>query len=288
MKKKRSKKTMWIILSVVAVIIVSILIFFNIPYSKTRNAFNNTIKSLTSNIKSNSNVFTEEDIKDLPQPVQNYYRYCGYIGKPKMSYIKIFFDNIDFYMTNGGKQTKISIDYTQYNFASAPSRFAYIDSNIYGLPFEGFDSFHNGNGRMEGVLGKIVTLFDQTGDNMDKASLVTFLSESLILPTAGIQEYIEWEAIDNTHAKATITYNGTSASGIFTFDNNGLMLNFRTSDRGATEMDGTTRSADWSAICSNYEEVNGVKLPTALQGVWHYPEGDFLYFDGKNVEYVYY
>ena len=68
---------------------------------------------------------------------------------------------------------------------------------------------------------------------MDKACLVTILSESLIIPNVALQDYIQWEELDETHAKATITYYGISASGIFTFDRNGAMVSFDTKDRPA-------------------------------------------------------
>ncbi len=56
---------------------------------------------------------------------------------------------------------------------------------------------------MKGVLAKTFTLFNQTGDAMNKACLATVLSESLILiPKAALQPYITWEPMDDTHARA--------------------------------------------------------------------------------------
>jgi len=132
---------------------------------------------------------------------------------------------------------------------------------------------------MKGTIAKTITLFDQRGKSMDKASLVTILAECLAIPTIALQDYIEWEEIDTTHVKATISYYGISASGIFTFDENGLMLAFKTKDRLATNMDGSTREAEWSAIISDYQIVNGLRQPKILQSIWHYPEGDNIYFN---------
>ncbi|MGI6629462.1 MAG: DUF6544 family protein [Bacillota bacterium] len=39
----------------------------------------------------------------------------------------------------------------------------------------------------------------------------------------------------------------------------------------------------WSAVCRDYKEQKGIKRPTTLQGIWHYPEGDLLYFNGTNI-----
>ena len=274
--KKRGKNILAIIISVIIIVICLVVIFFNIPYSKTKTEFNSVINSLISSEPKNTDVFTKEDIKNLPAPVQRYFEYCGYIGQPKMSYMKIIFKNIDFKQS---ESRTLKIDYTQYNFVNKPQRLAYIDSSLYGIPFEGLDSYKDGTGSMKGVIGKVISLFDQRGENMDKASLVTFLSEALVLPSAALQDYIKWEAIDDTHAKATITYYGTSASGIFTFDNNGLMKSFRTKDRIATDTDGSTQEGEWSAVILDYENVNGLRKPKVLLGVWHFPEGDCIYFN---------
>ncbi|MPN40055.1 hypothetical protein SDC9_187590 [bioreactor metagenome] len=98
-----------------------------------------------------------------------------------------------------------------------------------------------------------------------------------------MQNYIAWEAIDDTHAKATISYYGISASGIFTFSESGEMLSFTTNDRTNTAIDGTSQQVAWSAILSDYKDMNGIKQPTILQAIWHYESGDLLYFDSDNV-----
>ena len=271
----RSKKHMWIILSIVTTL-AAVIIFLNLPYSKTRSEFSKVINTIISNTPKSTEVFTKEDTKALPSPVQKYFEYCGYLGTPKMSYSKAIFKNVAFKMS---ANKTIKIDYTQYNFIDKPERFAYINSSLYGIPFEGFDSYQNGIGSMKGTIAKIITLFDQRGESMDKACLVTILAECLAIPNIALQDYIQWKEIDATHAKGTISYYGISASGIFTFDENGLMLSFKTKDRLATNMDGSTRAAEWSAIISDYQIVNGLRQPKVLQSIWHYPEGDSIYFN---------
>ena len=98
-----------------------------------------------------------------------------------------------------------------------------------------------------------------------------------------IQDYIKWESMDDTHAKATISYYGITASGVFTFDESGEVLSFITSDRVATDMQGSTREVNWSAFYSDNQSINNLKQPTVLQSVWHYPEGDSIYFNENRV-----
>lgn len=279
-EKKGGKKPMWIVILSILVLVALISIFLNLPYSKTKSEFRNIVNTKISALEDYTDRFTEDDIKDIPLPVQKYFRYCGYLGTPKMSYMKAVFTDVDFVMS---ENKTIKVDYTQYNFVEKPERFAYISSSIYGIPFEGFDFYGNGTGSMKGTLAKIITLFDQRGESMDKASLVTILAECLIVPSVALQEYISWEEIDDTHAKSTISYYGISASGIFTFDENGIMTSFTTNDRVATDMKGNKKEVAWTAILSDYRETNGIKKPRVLQSIWHYPEGDCIYFNENKV-----
>lgn len=272
---------MLIIIGVLIAIIVITTVFFNVPYSKTKTEFMAISDELTAKTGHESGVFTEEDIADLPLPVQKYFRYCGYIGAPKMSSMRAMFRDVDFVLEKD--KPAIKIDYTQYDFVPEPNRLAYIDSSMYGIPFEGLDAYVAGTGSMKGVLAKLFTLFDQTGEAMDKASLVTCLSECLLVPNMALQDYIVWEEIDALHAKAAISHYGITAGGIFTFNENGEMLSFTTDDREATATDGTSKKVKWTAVCSNYVETNGIKKPTVLKAIWHYDDGDLVYFDGKDV-----
>lgn len=267
---------MGILILVIVLLLVLSVIFFKLPYSKTASEFGHTVADKISGTAIYSDVFKEEDLVDLPLPVQKYFRNCGYLGTPKMSYMKASFSDVDFIMS---PEKTIKIDYVQYNFVEMPDRFALISSSLLGIPFEGLDCYLDGAGSMKGTFAKIITLFDQRGPEMDKSSLVTVLAECLLVPNTALQTYIEWEAVDDTHSKAIISWHGISASGIFSFDEEGKALSFRTSDRTATDMQGVARQAEWSGIYSHYQKTNGVMQPTVLQSIWHYPEGDCVYFN---------
>lgn len=283
--KRRGKRSMQIFILVVVLIIALFIIFIKLPFSPAKTEFNEAVNNIVSNTEMYPEAFTEKDIENFPLPVQSYFRYCGYLGTPKMSYMKASFTDVDFKLSK--RTTKIN--YIQYNFVKTPERFAYIDSSLYGIPFEGFDSYKGGEGSMKGKLAKVVTLFDQRGKAMDKSCLATVLAECLLVPNVALQDYIKWEAIDDTHAKAVISWRGISVKGVFTFDENGELLTFVTNDRVATNMDGSAREAAWSAIYSDYQNINGLKQPRVLQSIWHYPEGDCVYFNenmsGVTIEY---
>lgn len=271
----------FLVFGVLYFLLFIVVVFLEMSYSKTLADFNLMKNSVFLNKTKNSEIFTQKDISHLPHPVKKYFNYCGYIGTPKMLSMKAVYKDVNFLFGKG--KSALTIDYLQYNKVNEPARIAYIHSLRYGIPFEGLDSYIDGKGSMKGILAKVFTLFNQTGETMDRASLVTFLSECLIIPNAALQDYIDWEEIDALHAKATINYYGKKAEGIFTFNEKGEMISFTTFDREATSTDGTSEKVKWSVVFGEYEETEGIKKPTKFQAIWHYDDGDLLYFDGQGV-----
>lgn len=270
--------TLHLIIVLVICLFAGFFIFFKISYSKLNSQFNQSVQTYLKKINKSKNFFTEEGLSTLPLPVKQYFIHCGYIGKPKMASMKVSCENVDFRMEN----RLLTIGYTLYSFCDKPTRFAFIKTALFGIPFQGLDSYEDGFGRMKGVLGKLVTLFNQSGEKMNQACLATFLSECLLFPNAALQNYITWEEIDLLHAKATLLFDGFSVNGIFTFDENGLAQSFKTDDRYLSNSDGSMTSLRWTALFSNYVENNGILQPKELQAIWNYPDKDVVYFSSSH------
>ena len=190
------------------------------------------------------------------------------------------YKDVDFGM--GVNKPRLKIDYTHVDFVDSPDRLAFIDSKMFGIPFQGYDYYMNGKGGMKGVLAKLITLFDQTGPAMDKASLITYLAEAFFLPETLLKDFITFKQIDEHSVEAIITNKGVTATGIFHFNDDYEMTSFTTNDRGQISPDGTIEYTPWEAQCENYKEYSdGIKRPTVFRAVWKNKNGDFVYFDGK-------
>ena len=239
---------MWITVTGVLVAFAGgIMVWFRIPFSPVKRRFRKDISMLLSENQglTENGIFTEEDFSHLPAAIRRYVEHCGYIGTPKI-------------------------------------RMALIDSSLFGIPFEGYDYYHNERGGMKGVIAKAVTLFDQKGPKMDQACLVTFLAESLFAPSVLLQDYITLEDAGDFEVRAVIRRGGQMAGGIFTFNEKYEMISFTTNDRAVTQKDGSMEYIPWSAVCSDYRlSENGIRQPSKFQAVWKYSDGDFVYFDGK-------
>lgn len=172
---------MYVSLVVAIVLIGIIVVWFLIPYSPLKRQFLHDVDAVKSaQIAQATELFTLQDIEHLPEIVQTYLSNCGYVGKSKMSYMSITFKDVTF--SRSKDQPPMRIDYSQFNGAQNPTRLALIESQLFFVPFEGYDYYLNGKGGMKGMIGKLFTVFHQTGETMDKAALLTFLSESLFMP----------------------------------------------------------------------------------------------------------
>lgn len=278
MKRCKNKKMTSII--IVLTILALIIVWFLIPYSPAKSKFVSDVENLKSTNKIDTDrLFEQSDFDKMPMPIQKYIAGCGYIGTSQMSYMRMEYKNVDFKQGRSGPS--LTIDYTQYNFVSKPARMALVESNMFGIPFEGYDYYSDGTGGMKGVIAKVITFINQTGTDMDKACLATYLAECLFEPSVLLQDYITFEEIDDYHVRATISYGGQTASGVFTFNDNYEYISFTTNDRAVSNSDGTMEYIPWTAACSNYQiSDSGIKYPTKFSAIWNYTDGDFIYFDG--------
>lgn len=272
-----SKKIVFYI-ALVLIVIAGVFLVMKGDTLLMKKLYTTEVKAELGKTGFTNQTFTEADIASLPVPVQRYFRYCGYIGKPKMSNAKIVFENADF--ISNGKELKLRSE--QYNFVSEPARIVYLSSKVMGIiPFEGRDKYQNEKGSMIGKLMKIITLFDVTGPEMDQAALVTFLAETLIVPNTALQDYIKWEEIDNNKAKAIMNNGGIKVEGIFTFNDKGEFIKFETDDRYMDKGNGVIEKERWTAKVDNYVERDGIRIPGRMKGIWNLSEGDLVYFDGN-------
>lgn len=269
------------VLMIVAIVILLLIIWFCIPYSPLKAGFEKDTERLEkeNRLYADDEVFTAVDFEDFPVAVRKYIENNGYIGKRKMNLVRMEYHDVAFCQGRNGP--KLTIDYTQVDYAAKPNRLALIESSMFGVPFQGYDYYRDGRGGMKGVIAKLFPLFDQTGEEMDRACLVTFLAESMFVPTALLQDYIEFEEISEYQVKATITAYGQTVSGTFTFNEDHEMVSFSTNDRAVVGTDGTVEYVPWSAVCGDYESgADGINRPTGFQAIWNYEDEDFVYFDG--------
>ena len=276
---------MGLILGIIGLIISIIVIYFNVPYSRLKANFKDYLVKSEENITTNKKD-TKYTLENLPQSIQNFYDYTGLMNKISCKHMSFDFKNADFVNIDMNKTLKI--DYSEHIFGDVPARFAFIDSSLFGIPFQGLDSFIDGKGGMKGVVAKNITIFNQRGEEMDKAALVTWLAEIIFMPSQLLSGDVELKEIDKNTVGVAITYDKITVSGIYKFLDNGELVEFTTDDRAISHSDGGLEYKKWSAQYEEYKNKDGLFLPSRFKSKWHLENEDITYFDGSDFEYKFY
>lgn len=226
-------------------------------------------------------LLTEADLQPLPQPVQKYLRTAGVVDKPKVRNVRIVFDGE---MRGKGKDW-FKFRSVQYNCFDEPTRLFFMKARMFGMSVPGYHDYQHGKAAMQIKLFGIFTVMEAKGPEMDKAETVTVFNDMcLVAPATLIDKRIQWEPIDNLSTKATFQNGANSISATLYFNEIGQLINFISDDRYEIN---DMKQYRFSTPVKNYKQIEGRKVPTYGEAIWHYPEGEFIYgqFYLTDIEY---
>lgn len=146
------------------------------------------------------------------------------------------------------------------------------------MPVVGRDQFSEGKGEMLIQLyGLFSMVNEQDNPKIDEGALQRYLAEIVWFPFAARAPYIEWESLSDTSARATLTYEGTSGSGEFTFDPSGKFKRFRTLRyKGG---DAEAIRIPWTVEAMDHKVMQGVEMPTHCMASWELEEGTWTWLE---------
>lgn len=220
-------------------------------------------------------ILDEEDIINLPLPVQKYLKYTGCIGREKVQNFRM--------VCKGGIKPNPDSDFldfksVQYNFFNDPARIFYIESKMFGLPFDGFHLYTGPSATMRIKIASLFQIADAKGPEMNKGETVTMFNDMCFFaPATLINKNIEWETIDSLSVKARFTNQGNTISAVLFFNDNGELINFSSHDRYESADGKSYNNYEWTTPVKNYKDYNGVRIASYGEAIWHKPEGEFCY-----------
>lgn len=273
---------------VIVFILIAIMIYLAMPGGKLWKEYLTDVKSSLTETNTQRNmksIFTEDYVVELPTLLRRHIINGGYIGKPFMDNMMIYFHNTKFRMSAGKKTTKIK--FIQVNFVNRPDRHAFLTGRIAGIPLQAKDSVLDGFGSMTGVIAKKFQLFHSTGVEMNQGQLITALADAVYMPSLFLQKYVSWTVVDDYTVEGQISWKGVTAKGNFTFDNNGNIIRFYTNDRYMDENGKGSSLVPWYVTYSDYKEQNGYFQPGSVSVNWILPDGDCTYFVSNHIEIQY-
>ena len=263
-------KIVLIIFGVIIILIASAITIGNFTFNKK---VKDEVEELFKKSKeTKTEVVTEEDIKSLPEPVQRYLRYTQMIGKEKIKTVRLKQGG---YFRMKENQKWMPINAEQY-FNVDSVEFIWVAKAKFAplLSIHAKDEFIDGKGNLVVILG-LIKVVDAKGYKVDHGEILRFLAECIWFPSAFLNEYIKWDAIDNNSAKATISYKRVSASAIFHFNEKGEVT--KITAKRYREVDSKFVLEDWEGQIMEYKMFNGIIVPSKVNIIWKLRTGDFCY-----------
>jgi hypothetical protein len=225
-------------------------------------------------------VVTEADIAPLPEPVQFFFRNCGYLDREVVFNGLIEYRNV--YLKIWEDSSFAPVQVHHFDSVPVPRRGVFLHNNILGfIPLDANVWFKDGEARTKARIMKIFSPSVPKGREQNESALADLLGDTFLIPGFALQPYIHWIAINSLTARAIIRHAGLEVSAIFRFNQAGECIQFDTEDKSFTLKDTTTTKVRNTMHFDDYREHNGLRVPTALRSYWHLATGDFEYAKGE-------
>lgn len=239
--------------------------------------FKKQVRALYANAKDISDtLFSFGQLKDLPEPVQRYFKYVLKDGQPYISFIRLTHKGL--FKTNP-KKKYINITGEQYFSVQQPQ---FIWKGTTAM-FTAIDSYIAGKGSLKVLLLDNFNVVNGKGSSFNEGELQRWLAESVWFPTNLLpSEKVQWTAIDENSAKLSFHYKHISFYFIVLFNALGEITEMET-QRFMTEK----KRERWICSMSDYRKVNGLRIPFSAEVTWKLEAGDFNYakFNVQKIEY---
>lgn len=274
---------MWIA-SVLVIIFVIFVIVINIGRIIFDRKVKGEVKKLFAEYHiDRTKVITKEDLIGLPEPIQKWLQKSQIIGKEKIVTVKLKQKGL--FKTKKEKPW-IPFKAEQYYNTDVPGFIWYATMKPAPLlTVKGRDMYYDGRGNMLIKLLSSIKIADASGPEIDQGTLLRYLNEIMWFPTAALNDYIEWQSIDQKSAMASMNYKGVKASAIYYFNEDGDLINF-VAER-YMDINGDFKIEKWSTPISDYREFNGIRIPSEGEAVWKLDSGDFSYIKIKLIDIDY-
>ena len=264
-----------VIISLLIILPVLVIIISSIAGTLFNRTVSKEVKELLDNSGGKKEVVTKADLAGLPPCVQKWLENSQVVGKEKIKTVHLKPKAL---MRLEPGKPWMPVEAEQYFRVDQPGFIWQARVKMAPLFYlTGRDKYYKGKGQMLIKALSLVNIVNSSGKEIDQGSMLRYLAESIWFPTAALSEYIKWEEIDSHSARATMTYRGTTASGVFTFNEQGEPVKFAA--KRYKETRGTYELTDWGGKNSTeFREFNGIRIPAKGEVFWKLTTGDFNWY----------
>ena len=270
----------WAILIAILVLIILAVIIGNLQFK--RKIARERELLMRSFQQEESTVIREEDLANLPTPVKKWLKSVGIVGQKRIK--TVTFSQRGKMKLKPDQKNWIDAEAKQYVRVDEPGYLWHV--NLSMLPLihtKGRDLFYQGKGSMEIRLGSLIPVVNVSDTpKLNESALHRFLLELPWYPTAALEDYISWEAIDEQSAKAILSYSGMTVEATFHFKEDGELtkieaLRYKESDEDAKRIPCIGKIKD-------YTNVDGLKIPHMIDVMWMLEGEKFTWYQLENFD----
>ena len=231
--------------------------------------------------------YDSNELNQLPAPVQRYFRAALTDGQPVVLAANVEHAGT-FNMSETGEQWR---PFTSIQRVITKRPGFIWDGRIKmmpGLTACVHDAYIAGEGILHASLFGLVSLANLRGTpEMASGELMRFFAEAAWYPTALLpSQGVQWEAVDDSSAKAILTDGETTVTLLFRFNEEGLIRSVRAEARGRI-VAGEMVPTPWEGRWWNYQLRNGMRIPIEGEVAWMLSKGPKPYWRGR-IERIHY
>lgn len=252
------------IISFLAVISAA-AVFVGYSATKTRNEINTFEQSVqTAASTSHFSMPDADDIAKLPAPVRNYFGFVFPGGiKTGIKWVEI--------EERGQFRRPLTEEFApttarQIIATAMPDLVFSANTPLWGPIWAiAYDAYIDGNMEMEARLLSTISVMHEYGTPvLNQISLRRWLLESPCNPASLLPGgIVEWQAIDDSHARAVARAHGLKAALIATFDERGALISFEADEDG--DLTTPYHGSGEHVSRTDYQEVDGIRIPMAFE-----------------------
>ncbi len=229
--------------------------------------------------------YDPHELEGLPAPVQRYFRAVLKDGQAIVSAVTIDMAG-SINMSATAEQWRPFTSKQRVVTSPAALRPGFIwDARISMLPgirVHVVDSYVAGKGLVRAAMLGLFTVADMGGGGeMARGELMRFFAEMPWYPTALLpSQGVQWAAVDDTSANASITDGPITLTLLFHFNDAGLIDSVRAEARGGL-VGNEIVMRPWECGFCDYEVRGGMTVPMSGEAAWVPPDGRKRYFVGS-------
>ncbi len=267
----------------VIIFLVSIVAFA--AFNFDRNISREIDNMFSQNTFKDRYTITAEMITHLPAPVRKWITNSGLIGKERIYAVRLKQKALMKMKPEQEKWTNANAE--QYFTVDKPAFIWKV--NMQMLPFidiVGRDKLFEGKGEMLiKALSLIPVVNSSDNEKINSGTIQRYLGEIVWFPSAALIPYITWQKIDDFSAKASMTYKGTTGSGVFFFDEKGNFTRYIAQRYMGTDEEAKLK--EWIITVSESKVMHGIKIPVKMEATWKLDGGDWtwLKIEITDIEY---